>query len=203
MPYIKSYTYQATQTGVPVIRALFLEYPDDQTVYTTTDTYAFGEEFLVAPIVDTGGTRSVYFPTGTSYLEYFNKTDIYQGGSNHSVSLEWEYVPVYVREGAIVPTGDIYEGNYKWAKWEPYLEIQVFPGYGCSKSEFKYYNAAKNEIVMITASSNNNDKSVTVEYGDLGFPGTIVVYGKGGEQNITLESGGGKTTVKNFVSLFS
>lgn len=201
-PYIKSYTYQATQTGLPVIRALLLEYPHDQKVYTTTDTYAFGEEFLVAPIVNTGGTRSVYFPTGTSYLEYFNKTDVYEGGTTHSVSLEWEYVPVYVREGAIVPTGDIYQGNQKWTKWEPYLEVQVFPSYSVPKSKFKYYNAAKNETVLITATTNKNAQIVTLVYGDLGTPGTIIVYGKDGGHNITLKSGGGTATVKGFASLF-
>lgn len=110
IPYIKSYTYQATQTGVPVIRALLLEYPQDPKVYTTTDTYAVGEGFLVAPILNAGGTRSVYFPTGTSYLEYFNKTDVYQGGTTHSILLEWESVPVYVREGAIIPTGTCTKG---------------------------------------------------------------------------------------------
>lgn len=97
-PYIKSYTYQATQTGIPVLRALLLEYHHDPKVFTTTDTYDFGEEFLVTPIFNAGGTREVYFPTGTSYLEYFNKTGVYQGGTTVSVSLEWEYVPVYVRE---------------------------------------------------------------------------------------------------------
>jgi alpha-D-xyloside xylohydrolase len=202
MPYIKSYTYEATQTGVPLIRALLLEYPHDFEVYETTDEYAFGEHFLVAPIVSEGGNRSVYFPTGTSYLEYFNKTAVYQGGSTVSVSLEWEYVPVYVREGAIIPTGDIYQGNQKWTTWEPYLEIQVFPGFGCPKSEFKYYNAAKNETVFITATTSKTDQSVVLEYGELGLPGTITIYGKGGEYNVTLESGGGSATVKGFASLF-
>ena len=168
-PYIKSYTYQATQTGVPLLRALFLEYPNDPKVYTATDTYAFGEEFLVAPIVNTGGTREVYFPNGTSYLEYFNKTDVYQGGTTVPVSLEWEYVPVYVREGAIVPTGDIYQGNQKWRKWQPYLEIQVFPSYGVAVSDFVYYNAAKDETALITVKTDKKEQSVILVYGIWGL----------------------------------
>lgn len=202
LPYIKSYTYQATQTGVPVIRALFLEHPHDPKVYTITDSYTFGEEFLVAPMVNQGGTREVYFPTGTSYLEYFNKTDVYQGGTTHSMSLEWEYVPVYVRAGAIVPTGDIYQGNQRWSKWEPYLEIQAFPSYSVPVSQFEYYNAAKNAPAKITMVTNAREQSVVITYADLGTPATVVVYGKEGEVNAKLNAGGGSVTLKGFGSLF-
>ena len=202
LPYIRSYTYQATQTGIPLMRALFLEHPQDPNVYTVTDSYAFGEEFLVAPIVNEGGSREVYFPSGYSYLEYFNKTDVYQGGTTHSVSLEWEYVPVYVREGAIIPTGDIYEGNFKWAKWEPYLEIQAFPSYNVPESQFEYYNAAKNAAVKITMVANAKQQSLVITYGKLGTPATMIVYGKNGEVNAKLNAQGGSVTLRNFHSLF-
>jgi alpha-glucosidase (family GH31 glycosyl hydrolase) len=202
LPYIKSYTYHATQTGVPIIRALFLEYPHDPKVYTTTDSYAFGEEFLVAPIVTEGGTRDVYFPSGSSYLEYINKTDVYQGGTTHPVSLEWEYVPVYVREGAIIPTGDIYQGNQRWTKWEPYLEIQAFPSYNVPASQFEYYNAVQNGTATITMVTDKREKSVIITYEDLGTPGTIIVYGKDGQRNATLTAGRGSVLFRGFVSLF-
>jgi alpha-D-xyloside xylohydrolase len=80
LPYIKSYTYLATQTGIPLMRASFLEYPHDPKLCTIADSYTFGGEFLVAPIVNKGGARDVCFPSGNSYLEYFNKTDVYTGG---------------------------------------------------------------------------------------------------------------------------
>lgn len=184
------------------MRALFLEHPQDPKVYTTTDSYAFGEEFLVAPIVNEEGTRDVYFPIGSSYLEYFNKTEVYQGGTTHSVTLEWEYIPVYVREGSIVPTGDIYQGNQKWSKWEPYLEIQVFPSYSVPVSQFEYYNAAKNVVVKITMVTNAKKHSVVITYGDLGIPATIVVFGKQGEVNAKLKARGGSVNLKEFHSLF-
>jgi alpha-D-xyloside xylohydrolase len=202
LPYIKSYTYQASQTGVPLIRALFLEYPQDPKAFSVADAYAFGSEFLIAPIVNAGGTRTVYFPSGSSYLEYFNKTAVYAGGTSHKVSLEWEYVPAYVREGAIVPTGDIYQGNQKWAPWKPYLEIEVFPSYNVPNSQFEYYNAFRNESVMIKAMTNRGAQSVTVAWGDLGANGMLVLYGKQGPSDITLEGSDGRATVCGFVSLF-
>jgi alpha-glucosidase (family GH31 glycosyl hydrolase) len=162
----------------------------------------FGEEFLVAPIVNKGGTRDVYFPTGTSYLEYFNKTKVYHGGATESLSLELEYVPVYVREGAIIPTGDIYEGNHKWSKWEPYLEIQIFPSYNAPVSQFEYYNAAKKAPVKITAVADAKEQSISITYGDLGIPATFVVYGKTGEVKAKATAGGGSVRLKGFESLF-
>jgi alpha-glucosidase (family GH31 glycosyl hydrolase) len=202
IPYIKSYTYKATQTGIPVIRALFLEYPDDKKVYQTTDTYAFGSEFLVAPIVNAGGERDVYFPTGSSYLEYFNKTQVFAGGSTHRVNLEWEYAPVYVREGSVIPKGDIYQGNHKWDTWTPWLEIEVFPSYGAQDSKFEYYDGKRNRTSEITLETNKKKDSVRITYDDLGLPGKLVVFGKGRNHTYNLEEGGGDVTIDGFESLF-
>ena len=202
LPFIKSHTYQATQNGVPLIRAMFLEYPNDAKVWEMTDQYAFGVEFLVAPIVTQGGMRDVYFPEGSLFLEYFNKTDVYAGGTTYSVDMEWEYVPVYVREGAIIPTGDIYQGNYKWGEWTPYLEIEVFPSYNVQNSTFEYYDATKNGTVLITATTDKDARSVHVVFGDLGVKTTLVIYGSCDTYNFVLEGDGGDVTLVGFESLF-
>ena len=205
MPYIKSHTWEAAQTGVPVIRALFLEYPADENVYATTDAYAFGSAFLVAPIVNAGGTRQVYFPNGGQFLEYFNKTDVYVGGTSTNVNLELEYVPVYVREGAIVPTGDILQGNAKWVKnWQPWLEIEVFPSWNVPSSTFEYFDGerTKNKGVPIEMTTNRRDSSVTVTYGALGVPATLSVYGKDSVKKVALNAKGGSVTIHSFESVF-
>ncbi|KIW88395.1 uncharacterized protein Z519_10964 [Cladophialophora bantiana CBS 173.52] len=214
VPYIKSFTYQATQTGIPVMRALFLEAPDDPTVYDTTDAYFFGDSFFVAPIVHEGGMRNVYFPkhtagnrTARAYLEYYNKTSVCQGGSSAALNLEWEYSPVYVREGSIVVRGDINQGNNKWTQnWQPSLIIEAFPSYNYGTSSFPYYNGM--EVVNITLSSQPKLKTVLVRWdGSLGIPGQpqVVFYGKGGAQNATVKvfGAGGSAQVTGFQSIFS
>jgi alpha-D-xyloside xylohydrolase len=204
-PYIKSLTWEAAQTGIPAIRGLFLEYPADKKVYTTTDAYAFGSAFLVAPIVNPGGTRQVYFPEGAQFLEYFNKTDVYVGETSTDVQLELEYVPVYVREGSIVPTGDIFQGNAKWVEnWQPSLDIEVFPSWNVPRSTFEYYDGerTKNRGVPIEMTTNRYSGSVTVEYGALGAPATLLVYGKNSVRKVTLNERGGLVTIDNFQSAF-
>jgi alpha-D-xyloside xylohydrolase len=196
LPYIKSHTYQAHQNGLPVIRAPFLEYPKDTSIYTTTDAYFFGSEFYVAPIVNSGGQRSVYFPQGTKYLEYFNKTEVHQGGTTISVSLSTHAVPAYVKEGAIVPRGDIYQGNNKWTpNWTPELTVELYPSDSVPCSTFTFSNGAN--ITM-----NFLGSKVTVEYGALGINGTFVLYAKAGPHNETLHASGGSATFGTVQSIF-
>ncbi|KAK5223204.1 hypothetical protein LTR99_010293 [Exophiala xenobiotica] len=201
IPYIRSFTYQANVTGVPVMRALFLETPEDNGVYDTTDAYFFGDSFFVAPITSEGGARSVYFPgaaqpgyghgnghgnastsgtAGRAYLEYYNKTVVQQAGSSATVVLEWEESPVYVREGSVVVKGDVYQGNNKWTgtdgeSWSPSLTIEVYPTYkaGYAEASFPYYTGKDSEVVGINVVADEKAKTVTVQWsGDLGVPGT-------------------------------
>jgi alpha-D-xyloside xylohydrolase len=204
IPFIKSYTYQSTQTGLPVIRALFLEYPGDDAVYTTADAYAFGEEFLVAPFVTEGGFREVYFPKGAKFVDYFNKTAVYTGGTKANISRPLETMPVFVREGSIIPTGDVYQGNAKWiTDYKPFLEIEMFPSYAVNVSSFEYLRA-DGTVALITATTNRAAETVSVAYEELGVDGRLLVYGKNGVANITLPPGGASMTVSmnSFVSLF-
>jgi len=193
VPYIRSYTYLAAQTGLPVMRALFLEFPGDTAVYETSDAYTFGRELLVAPIVTAGGSRSVYFPTGGGrFLEYFNKTEVHGAGTTANVSdLPLELSPVYVREGAIVVTGDVYQGNARWAAdWKPRLSIELYPSYNVSTSSFVYYRGKEGNAppgpVTLTMTTEAQNKSITISYEDLGLEGSLNVYHKSAVSNATL-----------------
>ena len=198
------------------MRALFLEAAADTNpaIWDTPDVYYFGDAFFVAPIVTTGGSRTIYFPTysnTTAYLEYYNKTSIQYGGSTGTVNLDWEYSPVYVRAGSIVPRGDIYQGNNKWTEnWKPTMTIEVYPWYSIPKTTFQYWNG--NASIPLTLTTDKATKTVTVESkGDLGIPGGVIVtfYGKGnGTAAVVtkpLDPAGGVTiaSVQGFEDLFS
>lgn len=175
LPYIKSYTYQAHTTGISVMRAAFLETPTDGKAWSLTDSYFFGSEFFIAPIVNAGGSRTVYFPQGYKYLEYFNKTTVHEGGSTCDVDLSVHYVPAYVRAGAIVPRGDILQANNKWtADWKPELTVELYPSAEVPYSSFAYYNGAAKIEVPITMMVDAVAGGVTVEYGAVGVNGTLV-----------------------------
>jgi alpha-D-xyloside xylohydrolase len=208
-PYIKSYAYEASKTGVPIIRALFLEAPTDAKAWNVPDSYFFGTEFLVAPIVSAGGQRSVYFPKGQSkkYLEYFSKNITYAAGTTTNVSVGLDSMPVYVTQGAIIPRGDIFQGNAKWIEnWEPFLRIELFPSFEVESSKFMYFNGegANGTVVPIKLTTDKKTESVRVEYEDLGVEAAVVWYVKGEEQGkeVNLNRGGGFTELKGVECLF-
>ena len=205
LPYIKSYTHQASLNGLPIIRALFLEHPEDQHAHTIADQYFFGEQFLVAPIVNPGGSRTVYFPgeAKTKYLEYFNKASVHAGASRASVSVPVSSIPAYVVAGAIVPRGDILQANNKWTEdWKPYLDIEVFPSFEVPRTNFVYYNGNSGKVVDIEMVNDRRRRTVEVTWGHIGVSGTLVVYTKDGQQNSTLNANGGRAEFRNVQSLF-
>ncbi|KAF2277471.1 uncharacterized protein EI97DRAFT_441518 [Westerdykella ornata] len=206
-PYIKSYAYVNHKTGVPIIRALFLEAPTDDSTWDVGDSYFFGEQFLVAPIVTEGGRRSVYFPVGPSekYIEYFNKTSVHDAGTTADVFVGVDSIPVYVKQGAIIPRGDIYQGNAKWIEdWQAFLTIELFPSWGVPESRFTYYNGegADGKAVEILLKTDKESRTLRVEYGDLGVEAAVMWYFKGGKREVNLNRGGGFTELRDVELLF-
>ena len=200
-PFIKSYIYQAHKTGVPMIRAAFLEAPQDPNTFNMSDAYFFGSEFFVAPIITAGGKRSIYFPEGTKYLEYFNKTEVYEGGSTVDVQIDVHYIPAFVVAGAIVPKGRIYQGNDRWTPdWSPHLDIELYPSNDSVCSRFEYYNGDTDSVAVIEMTSHG--KGVVVEYGAVGSNGTLTAYVKGGMRAAPLHAAGGSATFSDVQSLF-
>jgi alpha-glucosidase (family GH31 glycosyl hydrolase) len=97
---------QASVTGIPVVRPLYLQYPDSQDAYAQDGAeYLYGPDVLVAPVTTPGSTAttSVWFPPGTSWTDYFTgKT--YAGGTTQNVTTDLGTMPVFVRAGGIVTT---------------------------------------------------------------------------------------------------
>jgi alpha-D-xyloside xylohydrolase len=101
MPYIYAQSKDASERGLPMVRALFVEYPDDPGAWGVEDAYLFGSDVLVAPLLETGTTgRDVYLPGG-SWVDY-------QTGRVHPRGwqrIEAGEIPavILVRAGAVLP----------------------------------------------------------------------------------------------------
>ena len=172
MPYARSVLFAATTTGAPLMRALVFAYPDDPKLANLWDEYLFGSELLVAPVITGGATgRSVYLPAGR-WLDYNGRASIVGGGQTTMAAAPRDTIPVFVREGAIVPRGDVHRGNNNWTPdWKPSLRIEVFPSFRV-RSHFDYYTGAA--VVGIDAGGSGRD--LTIQLGDLALPGQLDVY---------------------------
>jgi alpha-glucosidase len=134
LPYIYSYAWEASRRGLPLVRPLALEFPDDpQSVATPGDEYLLGRELLVAPVLFEGQTnRKVYFPPGR-WIDWDDGCE-YVGGREWVVAAPPNRIPVAVRAGAIIPLApDMKHTSEK--SWDP-LTLEVFPA---GRSSFTLY----------------------------------------------------------------
>lgn len=104
-PYLYTYCNEAYESGVPVVRAMTLEFPDDPVTLGKTTQYQFmsGEWFLVAPVYKSTPERdSIYFPAG-KWIDYWNG-QVYEGPATlNDYPAELSKLPVFVKAGAIIP----------------------------------------------------------------------------------------------------
>ncbi len=99
-PYEWTYAQRLQKDGRPIQRALGLAYPE--LGQHPDDEYLFGDDLLVAPVVDRGAvTRSVIFPNG-NWIDWWTG-EVVAGGGMVTVDAPLDTLPLYVREGAIVP----------------------------------------------------------------------------------------------------
>lgn len=105
IPYMYAYERQAYESGVGLVQPLTFDNPTDENVVDLTDEWMFGDGILAAPVLEEGaGSRDIYLPAGT-WIDY-NRGDVYEGNQtiNYEVNDEdWTDVPMFVKQGAIMP----------------------------------------------------------------------------------------------------
>ena len=102
LPYNYALAWQARSTGLPLMRALWLHYPQDDTATAIGTEYLWGRDLLVAPVVRPGTmVREVYLPRGLWYDWWSGQRQ--PGGGSVTRVIDLETMPIYVRAGAIIP----------------------------------------------------------------------------------------------------
>ena len=125
MPYIYSAVKETCETGLPMMRALWLHFPDDAQAVARGDEYLFGKDLLVAPVVEKGATsRPVYLPRGTWYDFWTHEK--HEGGREIRRNVDLGTTPVYVRAGAVVPMGPLKQ--YTAEQADGPLTLTAYPG---------------------------------------------------------------------------
>jgi alpha-D-xyloside xylohydrolase len=100
MPYIYSQAKDCTERGLPMVRALFIEYPSDPGSWLIDDEYLFGSDMLVAPLFENVTKRDVYLPPG-QWIDY-QSGKVYSGGW-HNIDAGKIPIVILVHEGSVIP----------------------------------------------------------------------------------------------------
>ena len=125
LPYLYSAVRECATTGMPIMRALWLHYPDDPVAVARDDEYLWGRDVLVAPVFEKGATsRRVYLPRGSWYDFWTGERT--EGGREISRDVDLETMPLYVRAGAILPLGPVKQ--YTGEKVDAPLSVTIYPG---------------------------------------------------------------------------
>ncbi|MBF0408984.1 MAG: glycoside hydrolase family 31 protein [Candidatus Riflebacteria bacterium] len=162
LPFIYTEFYQCSMSGIPIIRPMFVEFPDDRECFSDDcqHQYMFGANMLVAPVLrENVRFKKFYLPSG-KWFE-FDTGKEFEGNKWHIVDAPLEKIPLFVREGAVIPMRSVQ--NYTDEKKFEELELFVSPGNSLpSKSELyvddgnskKYRNG---EFALFRLIQNKND----------------------------------------------
>jgi alpha-glucosidase len=133
LPQIYDVMKEASETGVPALRPLFLEFPDDPQTWGIQDQFLLGHDLLVAPVLREAQTeRSVYLPAGDWYDFWTGR--LVKGGRSVSVPVTLESIPIYVRAGGFVFTQPVVQSTGEMPG-QP-LRVSVYPA---ARSESELY----------------------------------------------------------------
>jgi alpha-D-xyloside xylohydrolase len=101
MPYVYAQAKDSSQRGLPMVRALFVEYPDDPGSWLVDDEYLYGSSILVAPLFEENTTaRNVYLPPGT-WIDY--QSGISYTGGWQKIQAGRIPIVMLVRDGTVIP----------------------------------------------------------------------------------------------------
>lgn len=98
-PYVRGLMQAAHETGAPVMRPLMYDFPKDPKAWQVEDSYMFGPDLLVSPVMEAGvNERSIYLPAGASWTDAYTGQR-YEGGQTVTVPAPLHVIPVMVRDG--------------------------------------------------------------------------------------------------------
>lgn len=193
LPYLYSTGWQVTDNAGSFLRALFMDFNEDQKVHTISNQYMFGKAFLVTPVTrnmyvfsdkeqwkdpyedfSKTGTQDVYLPKGTKWFDFWTGEAL-NGGQLVTKEVPIDIIPLYVRAGSIVPFGPKvqYSTEKKWNN----LEIRIYPGadgeFVLYEDENDNYNYEKGAYSTIKFTWDDANRTLNIADREGTFPGML------------------------------
>ena len=172
LPYIYSTAWQVTSEQSTMMRALVMDFHTDRKVYDINDEYMFGKSILVAPVTDSSGTRPVYLPEGSHWIDFWTG-ETYAGGRTVDYTAAIDRIPLFVKGGSILPFGPFEQ--YALEKPADTLEIRIYRGadgnFTLYEDENDSYDYEKGQYSTIDLRWNDRTTTLTIGERKGAFPG--------------------------------
>ena len=157
IPYFLSQAEKSVTTGLPMMRHMQLEFPDEPNMDTLDNQFTLGEDILIAPVTDDGvRERFVYFPQG-KWWSIYDETKSIDGAGFVKINAPLERIPVFIREGAIIPQ---YIHKPQHLKGEPAKEIKLDLYFGMRENTLKFKEGDYLVEIDYSLSSDNGTISI-------------------------------------------
>ena len=166
MPYLYTAARQATDTGMPIMRAMWLHYPNDSLALRQDDQYLWGRNILVAPVVREGATtKEVYLPEGPWYDFWSERKR--RGRQTITRYVDLETMPLYVRAGTVLPMAPVRE--YTGQPIGEPMTLRVYPGqdgtFTLYEDDGRTLDYQDGEATWTQLSWNDDTRTLTIEPG--------------------------------------
>ena len=166
LPHIYKVMREASLTGVPALRPLLLEFPDDPNTYGMEDQFMFGSDLLVAPVLREGMTeREVYLPKG-EWFDYWTGQR-HRGGVRIRVPVTLASIPIFVRAGGVLMSQPVVQHTGEMPG-QP-LRLRVYPGppreAGLYEDDGESLDYTRGEWLLRQVTSDASERTSTVEIG--------------------------------------
>jgi alpha-glucosidase (family GH31 glycosyl hydrolase) len=173
IPYIYTFAEAAYRTGLPLMRPLFMEFPDDQATWSLNDEWLLGDRVLAAPVLAKSGVRKVYLPAG----DWFdgNTGKAVTGGQTLDLTpVPLDVIPFFVRAGTLLPLGPVKQST---AEPEDPLEVRVYPGADAAFTLYEddgdNYDYEKGAFTRIPMQWDDQKRILTIDNRQGSYPGML------------------------------
>jgi alpha-D-xyloside xylohydrolase len=175
MPYIYSIAGHAYHKDYTLMRGLAMDFSSDKNVLNIGDQYMFGPSLLINPVYTYKATsRNVYLPAGTGWYDFYTGK-FQEGGKEITATAPYEQMPLFVREGSIIPTGPALQ--YTAEKPADVIMLFIYVGKDASftlyEDEDLNYNYEKGAFSEIIFTWNDAAKALTIGNRKGSFNGMI------------------------------
>ena len=198
MPYIYSLAGMTHFDDYTIMRPLVMDFMADTQVNNISDQFMFGSALMACPVYEYGArSREVYFPNTCGWYDFY--TGKYMAGGKQTVDAPYERMPLYVREGAIIPYGP--DMQYSDEKPAEEITLYVYQGkngeFTLYEDENVNYNYEKGAYVLIPFAYDDAEGTLTIGKREGEFPGmlkersfNVVVVNKDKPQPFDLKAKG-------------
>ena len=175
MPYIYSLTGMVTHNDYTIMRALVMDFGGDKNVLSIGDQFMFGPALLINPVTEyKARKRSVYLPAGTGWYD-LKSGKYFKGGQTIEADAPYTDMPIFVKEGSIVPCGPTIQ--YADEKAPDPIRLFVYTGrdgaFTLYEDENVNYNYEKGAYGVIPIKYNEGTKTLTIGARKGEFPGML------------------------------